>query len=90
MEQPTNGPWSIKDFKKLDKFIVIVGEGGDWLAKVDNDDRPEGQGEANAKLISAAQDLLSAARMAREELMMGGDWETAKDKLTSAINKATK
>lgn len=42
------------------------------------------------KVAKAAPDLLAACLMAREELVFGGDWETAKQVLTSAIDKATK
>jgi hypothetical protein len=38
-----------------------------------------------AELQNANERLLSAATMAREELVFGGDWETAKAKLTGAI-----
>jgi len=54
------------------------------------EDLDEDMIEANAKLIAAAPDLLSACRMAREELVFGGDWDAAKNIIDMAIKKATK
>lgn len=44
--------------------------------------------EADARLVAAAPDLLAACLMAREELVFGGDWETAKRVIDTAIAKA--
>jgi len=49
----------------------------------------EPEKKANAKLIAAAPDMLSACMMAKQELVLGGDWDTAIKIIDKAIKKAT-
>ena len=92
----TPGPWKaclneplitvpghlIKTDDEVERPIASLWEGGGTEGKPTQ--------IANAKLIAAAPDLLEACRMAREELVFGGDWATASAKIEAAIAKATK
>lgn len=49
---------------------------------------PREQRLADAKLIAAAPELLAACFMAREELVLGGDWANATMIINNAIKKA--
>jgi hypothetical protein len=54
----TPGPWSIRQFDRYDKRIIIPEPG----AMVDNDDVDWDEAAANAHLIAAAPDLLGALK----------------------------
>jgi len=82
---PTGGEWIY--WESHDEGLSISGkEDNHPVIAVTNPDLENE--EANAKLISAAPDLLSACLMAKEELVFGGDWETAKRIIEEAVNKA--
>jgi hypothetical protein len=64
-------------------------ETGKTLALIPYFDKEDKEQEANARLIAAAPELLTACLVASEELCFGGDWNTAKRVIQDAINKAT-
>jgi len=91
MRKFTTGTWTVKRengrYYKVESDGILIAE----LDSVIVDPRcatPEGV-EANARLISAAPDLLEACMVAQEELIFGGDWNTAKRMIELAIKKAT-
>ena len=86
----TKGPW---DWAIDDKYIYI-GAGArvsymNWLAKVDYDDVDHDIAEGDARLITAAPDLLDAGERALDALekLEAGDTKVAKQ-LRIAVTKA--
>lgn len=53
----TSGPWRVSKFNSM----YVVAENGMQLARCSGS--PGGEGEANARLIAAAPDMLEALRM---------------------------
>jgi hypothetical protein len=78
----TPGPWEIQPYRSWDKDIFIA----DRRIRVDNDDVAEGEGEANACLISAAPEMLEALKLL---LSSAHDYQTGVKEAEEAINKAT-
>jgi hypothetical protein len=101
MSAHTPGPWAVEDpiFQQL-TIVEADKQTYEWrfIASVDlvpyaEDDRPISVGEAtaNARLISAAPDLLAALQavdLARHT-DAGDDWQRATDLTDAAIAKAT-
>jgi hypothetical protein len=68
----TPGPWAVDD-DTLEIFSIVPGHSTGWIAKVlgnDDNGRPLSPDEmaANARLIAAAPEMLSALRAARDDL----------------------
>jgi hypothetical protein len=80
MEKSTTGPWSYKH-EMLRWFTIL--KDGYFICRA--------RGEANAKLIAAAPDLLEALQKADEELAANGYRETQwpRPQISAAIKKAT-
>ena len=75
------GPWTATS-------SVVRDEGGWLIANCKTETLTPEEVEGNARLIAAAPDLLAACLMAREELLLGGDWEAAKATIDRAVKKA--
>lgn len=74
----TKGPWKFSGRQMHEDFYLVEEENGMWnIARV--------EGEANARLIAAAPDLLEAAEFALNFLTVD---KMAYNKLKEAINKA--
>lgn len=84
----TPGPWPIEGLRPWDKDIVIPGPGV-W---VDYDDVNHEEAMANAKLIAASPDLLTACKIALDAL---GEDRTPSERrgaerlIHEAVKKAT-
>lgn len=62
MTKPTPGPWTVE--APDERPIILSGDGGMVADMIEREDSRETQ--ANARLISAAPDLLEALEMLRE------------------------
>lgn len=56
MSEPTPGEWEIEEHENWDKFFFV------GPVRIDNDDVPKEEADANARLVSAAKPLLAAAQ----------------------------
>jgi len=84
----TPGPWRIHDMES-DAIVAQGPNGGAEVANVANSCWRQNM-RADARLISCAPDLLSAAQKALAVLQAGRPgWGIAKDLLGEAIAKAT-
>lgn len=81
----TPAPWQVANYG--DNLRPVVVKGCLKIATVH--ETTHGTQESNALLIAAAPQLLLACYMARQELVFGGDWDSAKHILNLAIKKAT-
>ena len=84
----TPGPWHIMDH---DKEMIYITSADGGICKIPSIRHFEQQ-KANAKLISAAPELLEACKEALrmyEKLQPAGGWQYVHDSLRSAIQKAT-
>jgi hypothetical protein len=86
--QHTPGPWTIAQYSGADKWIDIL----EPLVRVDYDDVDRDIQAGNARLISAAPDLLKAAQRALAVFKAQGESVrpgTVLAALSKAITKAT-
>jgi hypothetical protein len=85
MSKHTPVPWRVIEYS-ADCFAVV----GTGRAICEIEDMDRERGEADARLIAAAPDLLAAARMAIEHLLWGYPFtkEDTEELLRAAINKA--
>lgn len=82
----TPGPWKARSGGG--GFFEIDSTDG-WICQLwSKHEEPFDNPKANANLIAAAPLMLEALKMAREELIFGGDWKTAQAKIGNAIAKA--
>ena len=94
----TPGPWEVVDSPRIGPEIMAAAEQNKPLHEririchmrwTDGlNEQVEARLLANAHLIAAAPEMLVACQMAREELVFGGDWETARTKIEAAIARA--
>ena len=89
----TKGSWTFH--QNGDGSFSILGEKLSdreykWIAGfIQNGEMLTAEQIANAKLMAAAPDLLSACLMAKEELCFGGDWKNAIKIIDEVVDKAT-
>jgi hypothetical protein len=88
----TPGPWAVDD-DTLEIFSIVPGHSTGWIAKVlgnDDNGRPLSPDEmaANARLIAAAPELLSALRPLVERVIENGGHGDLVDTALAAIAKA--
>ncbi len=94
MSKHTKGPWKLHDMEER----TIVGNDHIYVAGSNAGSRPDEENKANARLISAAPELLEALIDAKEHLEYcgyGDKWEREcaeseglEDKINKAIAKA--
>ena len=88
----TPGPWEVQDDEFMTSVVIEDGE----ICDIVQDDRPEKENLANARLIAAAPELVEACRVALIYLnalmqdLSGDGWEEKhlRTKLWAAIAKA--
>lgn len=86
----TDGPWTAGEDRDYQEGMIGVWRGEDLVAVVchHNGEKPGGRGEANARLIAAAPELLEAL----EEILSADSdmpsYQSSLDKAEAAINKA--
>ena len=92
--RPTPGPWTLQARRGGDKEIGIYAEGDGWHSLrcvVDSDDCDIPTAEANARLITAAPDLLKALEICRDaisDLQAGRIWDVKYHGIDEAYKKA--
>lgn len=77
----TPAPWSVDPYDRFDK-CALVGTSDGWLAEVKLENLPDGQGEANVRLIAACPVMYGYISRKAEE----GDEDAAR--IIAAINAA--
>lgn len=92
MTEHTKGPWELDESLRGNSFTAISGD--DWIElatvvtrmNMKDEDSPEGM--ANARLISAAPDLLAALEDAVEALTQARYYPSELKRFNAAIAKA--
>lgn len=82
--QGTKGEWKVSNSGNSMFNKCVTAEDGGSVCFISN----WGEHEANAKFIAAGPIMYAALLMAKEELIFGGDWNTAKRIIDEAIEQA--
>lgn len=81
----TPGPWRHHD---MEDATIVAGKPGIPIADCNARNRPLEENEANARLISAAPELLTALKWAMDWKQLGSRWNLAGDAEREMLNAA--